>query len=193
MPNYTRDICPQLAPFVGKYTYGPLKIIGRGEIKIGDFCSIGSSVEIVTWGHNTDWVTTYPFSVLGDFWNAVKKDIKGHPVYYGLTEIENDVWLGSQSLILGGVKIGNGAIIAAGSVVTKDVAPYTIVAGNPARTIRRRFSEEDIKFLLDLQWWNKPIWEIRTIIPYLCSNNIKGLKLYYEKITKEKEQEWQRY
>jgi virginiamycin A acetyltransferase len=94
----------------------------------------------------------------------------------GNTIIGNDVWIGQNSVILPGVKIGDGAIIGMGSVVGSDVEPYTIVAGNPARMIRKRFDEELTELMLKLKWWNLPVEEIMQLIPLLHDNDMENVK-----------------
>ena len=101
------------------------------------------------------------------------KDISGHPATKGNVIIGNDVWIGYKATIMSGVTIGDGAVIGACSVVTKDVKPYEIVAGNPAKVIRKRFSDEIIIQLLKIAWWNWPIEKIKAEIEFLCNNNIE--------------------
>lgn len=161
---------------IGDYSYCSneefLKIIYYGEpvkLGIGKFCSFASGAKIFLGGnHRLDWVTTYPFSVLFD----ELSHIEGHPTSKGNINIGNDVWVGEDATIFSGVNIGNGAVIAAKSVVVQDVPAYGIVAGNPARLIKMRFSENIISELEKIGWWN---WEIDKIISYgplLLNNNI---------------------
>jgi acetyltransferase-like isoleucine patch superfamily enzyme len=170
---------------IGKHTYGKPRIIryGTSEIAyIGKFCSIANNVTLILTGnHRTEWITTYPFPSFYYRWKQVKK-IKDHIVSKGDIVIGNDVWIGYGALILPGVTIHDGAVIGAKAVVTKDVEPYTIVAGNPAHVIKKRFSDKEISRLLKLQWWNWPDEKIRKSIPLLCSE-IDSLKLLesYEK------------
>jgi virginiamycin A acetyltransferase len=145
---------------IGKFSYGNPKIIAwdkKNVLKIGNFCSIADGVIIVLGGeHRIDWVTTYPF-------NKNLKDcchFTGHPATKGDIIIGNDVWIGLNATILSGVTIGDGAVIGANSLVARDVEPYTIVAGNPARSIRKRFSQQTIDKLLRIKWWD---WEIEKI------------------------------
>lgn len=158
---------------IGDWTYGkPIIYRWNDETKlnIGKFCSIADGVKIILGGeHRTDWVSTYPFS---EFFKNVS-NVKGHPATKGDVIIGNDVWIGSQALILSGVTIGDGAIIGAGSVVCKDVASYSIAAGNPARQIRLRFDESKISALLKIAWWNWPLAKIEEALPVLYSGDVQ--------------------
>lgn len=138
---------------IGEYTYGVPQIIGSCELEIGRYTSIADGVAVIASDHRPDWGTTYPFPALF----ASAQSIQGHPTNKGTVTIGHDVWIGYGATIMSGVTIGNGAVIAAHAVVTKDVAPYSMVAGNPARHKKFRFSEEWIDFFLrKLQWWNWP-------------------------------------
>lgn len=130
------------------------------KLIIGKFCMIASGATFVMNGgnHLTESISAYPFAIFGGGWEGAM-DGKAYPTK-GDTIIGNDVWIGYNSTIMPGVNVGDGAIIAANAVVSKDVAPYSIVAGNPAREIKKRFSEERIKELLELKWWE---WEIDKI------------------------------
>jgi virginiamycin A acetyltransferase len=130
------------------------------KLIIGNFCMIASNVTFIMNGanHLTDALTSYPFAIFGQDWaNAMKN--KAYP-QKGDTIIGNDVWIGYNATIMPGINIGHGAIIAANATVVKDVAPYSIVGGNPAQEIKKRFSDETIAKLLELEWWN---WEIEKI------------------------------
>jgi len=172
---------------VGKYTYGHEIIdvwdFGEGShIEIGGFCSIACDVQIFLGGnHRTEWITTFPFGHIFtnkfNTYNGV-----GHPKTNGNVIIGNDVWLGQNSVIMSGVKIGDGAVIANNSHVVKDVEPYTIVGGNPAKPIRKRFSDEVINKLLELKWWEWEDSKINLAAPYLCSPNIEDTLPELEKI-----------
>ncbi len=163
---------------VGRYTYGRPKIRfaeSGSRLRIGRYGSIADGVEIMLGGnHRTEWATTYPFPALPRLWpEAVGLD--GSHVSRGDVTIGHDVWLGSQALILSGVMIGHGAVVAARAVVTKDVPPYAIVAGNPARVVRYRMSEQLIAALLESRWWALPEAEVRRLIPTLLSERIEDL------------------
>ena len=142
---------------------------------IGKFCSIASDVKFIMNGgnHRTDWFTNYPFPVFGHGWEtAMPADWpnKGDMV------IGNDVWIGYGATLMPGVQIGDGAVIASQSVVTKSVAPYSVVGGNPAREIRQRFDDETIQTLLELQWW---YWDIATItrnLKAICGADLEQLQ-----------------
>jgi acetyltransferase-like isoleucine patch superfamily enzyme len=138
-------------------------------LDIGSFVAFASGVQIYVGGeHFTEYVSTYPFSEIFD--DVPKTECiksKGNIV------IGSDVWVGTNSIILSGVTIGHGAVIGAGSIVSKDIAPYTIVAGNPIREIRKRFTEEQIQKLLELKWWEWDDEHIDELIPLLMSENIE--------------------
>lgn len=127
---------------------------------IGKFCSIAHGAEFILNGgnHQTDAASSYPFDIFGGEWAGAMGG-RRYP-HKGDIVIGNDVWIGYRAVIMPGVRVGDGAILAACSVVTKDVAPYTIVGGNPAREIRKRFDEATIEKLLALKWWD---WPIETI------------------------------
>lgn len=130
------------------------------KLSIGKFCAIASGVEFIMNGgnHLVEAISSYPFSIFGNGWESAMEG-RNFP-NKGDIHIGNDVWLGYRSVILAGVTIGDGAIVGAYSVVTKNVPPYTVVAGNPAKEIRMRFSETEIERLLELRWWDWPIEKI---------------------------------
>ncbi|MCV6631647.1 MAG: CatB-related O-acetyltransferase [Flavobacteriaceae bacterium] len=130
------------------------------KLVIGKFCMIASGVEFIMNGgnHLTAATTAYPFAIFGGAWQQAM-DGKSYPSK-GNTVIGNDVWIGQGATIMPGVTIGHGAIIGSKSVVTKDVAPYSIVGGNPAKEIKKRFEEATIQKLLQLAWWD---WDIEKI------------------------------
>jgi acetyltransferase-like isoleucine patch superfamily enzyme len=170
----------------GKHTYGPEpQIMGVQEIargsKIGRYCSIADNLQFIVKGtHMINWVTTYPFQ---EIWgidvplyeiNGIKGRA-GDPIVDGLNSpitIGNDVWIASNVKIKQGVTIGDGAILATECFVTKDVPPYAVVGGNPAKIIKYRFTEEQINELLQIRWWNWNDEEVKQAVPLLASSNI---------------------
>ena len=147
-------------------------------MKVGSFTSIASSVQIFLGGeHRTDWITTFPFNVL---WKE-GKDIRGHPRTKGNILIGNDVWVAAEAIIMSGVTIGDGAVIGARAVVTKDVLPYTIVAGNPATVVKKRFNDKTIQRLLEIKWWDWTDAKIHEALPLLLNNEIDNFIEFAEK------------
>jgi len=153
---------------IGKYSYvGNNSFIS--DTTIGNFCSISTDCYIGGASHPTDWVSTS--SVFHKWKNIMKKNFSKHEYnIFAPTNIGNDVWIGRGVTIKAGINIENGAIIGMGSVVTKDVGPYEIWAGNPAKLIKKRFDEETINFLLKNQWWNFEDEEIEKYAKFF--NNI---------------------
>lgn len=140
--------------FVGKYTYiNKNCLIDKNTIKIGRFCSIAYNCRIGLGGHPMDWVSTHSFTYKPKY-GFNKKNLTKIAEGNLETIVGNDVWIGANSTILAGVKIGDGAIIGAHSLVTKDVEPYSIVFGTPAKHHKYRFDKEQRKKLLDCKWWN---------------------------------------
>ena len=132
------------------------------NVKIGRYCSVAKHVDIGLPEHPVNWLSISPRQFFPNFsgWDCLtgkKVSVKPFVRESGMTEIGNDVWIGDHVVIMSGVKIGDGAIVAAGAVVTKDVPPYAIVGGIPARVIKYRFDEKTIRRLLDLQWWRYDI------------------------------------
>lgn len=166
---------------IGEWTYGKPTIRSWREgttLRIGRFCAIADGVVILLGGeHRIDWISTYPFNKI--FSGA--KGFIGHPRSKGDVIIENDVWIGREALILSGVTVGNGAAVAARTVVTEDVAPYSIVAGNPAKFIRFRFNNSIIADLQKIAWWNWPIAKIEEAWPLLLSSDIEAFIAEYKK------------
>ena len=151
------------------------------KLIIGKFCQIASGVEFIMNGanHQMNAVSTFPFYTL-EGWEQTPPSKEDLPLK-GDTVIGNDVWIGQNAVILPGVHIGDGAIIGANSVVGSNVEPYTIVAGNPARVIRKRFNDKLIQTMEELKWWDLSIEEINDLIPTLTSSNL-------EKVTEELDQ-----
>jgi len=148
------------------------------KLIIGKFCQIAAGVNFVMNGanHQMNAVTTFPFYIFDD-WKQKTPPLNKMPLK-GNTVIGNDIWIGQNVTILPGVHIGDGAIIGMNSVVGSDVKPYTIVAGNPAKPIRKRFDNELIKLLLKLKWWDKSIKEINKLIPILTDDNLVKVKKF---------------
>ncbi len=157
---------------IGRWSYGDLTVHSWGEgakLTVGAFCSIGPGVQVLLGGeHRPDWVTTFPFTAL---WPAAAH-IAGHPRTKGDVTIGSDVWIGAEAMILSGVTIADGAVIAARSLVADDVGPYSIVAGVPARVIRRRFDAATIERLLAVAWWAWPDEAIDEVLPLMLGADI---------------------
>ena len=146
------------------------------KLIIGKFCMIASDVKFIMNGanHLTDAISSYPFAVFGNGWEHAMNG-KTYPNKGNIT-IGNDVWIGYNATIMAGVTIGDGAIIAANATVTKNIEPYTIVGGNPAKEIRKRFSKEIITKLLELQWWHWDIEKITKNVQHLTSGDVNKLQ-----------------
>lgn len=186
--GYLKNFITRENIIVGDYTYyddplGPSRFeenvlyhfdfVGD-KLIIGKFCAIARNVNFIMNGanHSLSGFSTYPFYIFKNGWehaipesnNAIRDTIVG-----------NDVWIGYDATIMPGIKIGHGAIVASKAVVTKDVSPYSIVGGNPARVIRMRFDEETIKSLLSVEWWDWPVEKITKKLPEIISNNLSKL------------------
>ncbi|MEE3497473.1 MAG: CatB-related O-acetyltransferase, partial [Butyrivibrio sp.] len=153
----------------------------RDKLIIGKFCQIAAGVEFVMndANHQMNAVTTFPFYTL-EGWEMSAPDPSEMP-FKGDTVIGNDVWIGQNAVILPGVHIGDGAIIGANSIVGSDVDPYTIVAGNPAKPLRKRFDDELIELLLRFKWWDRSIEEINTLIPILTCSDLEKVRIVLKK------------
>lgn len=147
------------------------------KLIIGKFCAIGKGVEFIMNGanHRMNSASTYPFNIMGGGWERVTPSLKDLPIK-GDTVVGNDVWIGQNVTVLPGVHIGDGAIIGANSVVSKDVQPYTVVGGNPIKLIRRRFDDGTTEFLLGLKWWDWSAEKILKNLELLCSGDLSKLK-----------------
>jgi acetyltransferase-like isoleucine patch superfamily enzyme len=159
---------------VGEYTYGIPQVVkysgDTNKVIIGKFCSIAGEVNIFVGGnHRIDWVSTFPFRIRFDLPGKYQD---GHPASRGDVIIGSDVWIGYGATILSGVTVGHGAVIAARSVVTHDVAPYSIIGGNPAKLIKSRFNKEQIASLLKIAWWDWSIEQILKFVPSINNSNI---------------------
>ncbi len=146
------------------------------KLIIGKFCQIASGVNFIMNGanHQMNAVSTFPFYIL-DGWDQNVPSLAEMPIK-GDTTVGNDVWIGQDVTILAGVTIGNGAIIGANSVVGSDVPAYSIVAGNPAKLIRKRFDDELISLMEQFKWWDKEIDEINALIPLLSNSDLEYVK-----------------
>ena len=168
---------------IGRHSYPspPPVVAYRGDrvsVRIGSFTSIASGVEIVPGGgHHVEWVTTYPVRLKFGLPGALQD---GHPETKGPIVIGNDVWLGRNSLILSGVTIGDGAVVAAGAVVASDVPPYAIAGGVPAKVIRYRFSPEQIAALQRIRWWDWPDDVIAARVGELCGSDLDDFIAAYD-------------
>lgn len=140
------------------------------KLVIGRFCQIASGAKFIMGpaNHRLHSVTTYPFHVFGGAWERSTPDHLSELPRKGDTIIGNDVWIGRESVIMPGVEIGDGAIVAAYSVVTRDVAPYSVVGGNPARFVKKRFDDEMIDLLLRVRWWDFAPERLAETLPLLC-------------------------
>ncbi|WP_275581873.1 CatB-related O-acetyltransferase [Micromonospora luteifusca] len=159
------------------YGYGPERLI------IGKYCAIATGARFLMAGadHPTMGVSTFPFTIFGGEWTERTLDIVTAMPSRGDTVVGNDVWFGYQATVMPGVRIGDGAIIAAGAVVTADVPPYTIVGGNPAKAIRRRFEEADIDRLRRAAWWDWPV----DLVTEHTHTIMAGMPADIERIAKE--------
>lgn len=149
------------------------------KLIIGSYCSIGTGTTFMmagNQGHRYDWISTFPFFYTGDSEFALAQD--GY-LPAGDTTVGNDVWIGAEVIVMPGIHIGHGAIIGSRTVVTKDVEPYTIVGGNPAKLIRKRFDADEIDLLLEMAWWDWPIERLSAAMTLLCANDIKALYQYW--------------
>jgi acetyltransferase-like isoleucine patch superfamily enzyme len=167
---------PQYA--FGRGSYGLPEVHDWKEgstLKIGAFCSIAEGVQIFLGGHHrADWVTTFPFPAMV----AQAAHIDGYSGTHGDVNIGNDVWLCTNSTILSGVTVGDGAIVAAGALVTRNVEPYAVVGGNPARFLRWRFPQEQRLLLQQSAWWDWPDEELYGLADKLCSDDIEAFLAY---------------
>lgn len=156
---------------------------GVDRLIIGSFCSIGSGAAFVmagNQGHRSDWISTFPFFWMPDvpFFAGAENGFRSA----GDTVVGNDVWIGSEAVIMPGVRIGDGAVIGTRSLVTRDVEPYAIVGGNPARLLRKRFGDADIARLLELRWWDWSDAALQVAMPILTSGDIAALHAHWRGI-----------
>ncbi len=162
--NFERNVLYHF-PFVGD------------RLIIGKFCALARGIKFIMNGanHQLDGFSTYPFYIFGNGWEKATPRPE-QVTYKGDTVIGNDVWIGYESVIMPGVQVGHGAIIAAKSVVVNDIAPYTIVGGNPAKFIRARFDDAIIESLLDIAWWDWEIEKVTRNLEKIVAADIEALK-----------------
>jgi len=161
--NFERNVLYHF-PFIGD------------QLIIGRFCALARGVKFIMNGanHKLDGFSTYPFQIFGNGWEKIEPQPEELP-YKGNTIIGNDVWIGYEAVIMPGVQVGDGAIIAAKSVVVSDVAPYTIFGGNPAKCIRQRFDDGVIKSLIEVAWWNWDLGKITRNLEKIVAADIEAL------------------
>lgn len=152
--------------------------INYDQLIIGKFCSIACGTKFIftSANHTLNSLSSYTFPLFWEEWELDKKDVANAWDNKGDIIIGNDVWIGYEAIILSGVHIGDGAIIGARSVVSKDVPPYTIVGGIPAKEIRKRFDENTIKKLLKIQWWHYPYITIKNLLPSIFNGNVEEIE-----------------
>lgn len=159
---------------MGRHSYGQPHVLfsNFANLSIGNFSQVAGNVRIYLGGnHRVDWISTYPFGYINK--DVFKHHGEGHPSTKGDVIIGNDVWIGNDTTIMSGVKIGDGAVVAANSHVVKDIEPYAIVGGNPSRLIRYRFTPTQIEKLLEIKWWDWDDEKINNNIHLISSPNIE--------------------
>ncbi|MCC8164669.1 MAG: Vat family streptogramin A O-acetyltransferase [Planctomycetes bacterium] len=146
------------------------------KLVIGKFCALGKGVKFIMNGanHRMSGPSTYPFNIFGNGWESVTPTISELP-YKGDTVIGNDVWIGYDALVMPGVRIGNGAIIASRSVVTRDIDAYAIAGGNPATVLKHRFPEDEIDLLEQAAWWDWPVEKITAHLAIITSGTVREI------------------
>ena len=154
---------------------------GVDRLVIGSFCSIGSGAAFImagNQGHRYDWVSSFPFYFMNEVPHFAGAANAFRPA--GDTVIGNDVWIGTEAIVMPGIKIGHGAVIGTRALVTRDVEPYTIVGGNPAKPIRKRFPDEDIALLLEMAWWDWPDAMLAEAMPLMTDTDIAALHEFWK-------------
>ncbi|MFO0851218.1 MAG: Vat family streptogramin A O-acetyltransferase [Gemmataceae bacterium] len=177
---------------VGEYTYyddpdGPERFEAKcvlyhfpfigDRLVIGKFCALARGVKFIMNGanHKVSGFSTYPFQIFGGGWEAVMPK-PGDLPYKGDTVVGSDVWVGYDALVMPGVKVGDGAVVAARSVVTRDVPPYSVVGGNPAQVVKQRFPDEVVAELLAIRWWDWPVEKITKNLPAVVGADLDALR-----------------
>lgn len=149
---------------------------GPARLRVGNYCSFAEGVQFfLSHGHRTDWIASYPFANADDFWLRGRRIEDGVVARREGIVVGSDVWIGNGARILSGVVVGDGAVIGTGAVVTRDVPPFTFVAGNPARVVRPRFPPDLAAAVQRLAWWNWPEDKVRQYVVELCSPDIGRL------------------
>ena len=171
----SRDSCQPIK--IGKYTYVGEYSVLYGHTYIGRYCSIARNVAIGAAGHRLDMLSTSPIP-----FKAPMTESGSGVENYPETNIGNDVWIGIGATILMGIQVGHGAVIAAGAVVTKDVPPYAVVAGVPAKVIKYRFKDEIIKELLESKWWELDIDEVACFDGFDVTKSIEQMKIQSKRV-----------
>ncbi|MCI9131512.1 antibiotic acetyltransferase [Thomasclavelia cocleata] len=196
---YIKNVITAPNIFIGEYTYYDDPVDPTGfeknnvlfnwpefgdKLIIGKFCSIACGTKFImgSANHRISSISTYPFNVFGGVWKDKTPPHLQQLPRKGDIIVGNDVWIGRESVIMPGVKIQNGAIIAAYSVVTKDVPAYCVVGGNPARVIKKRFDDEMIELLEELKWWDYDKEDLIDLLPLLCNEDIAMVKSKIYKI-----------
>ncbi|MCI8525318.1 MAG: CatB-related O-acetyltransferase [Oscillospiraceae bacterium] len=148
------------------------------RLVIGKFCQLAAGTTFIMGpaNHRLSSVTTYPFHVFGGAWQAAAPDHLSQLPCKGDTVVGNDVWIGRKSVVMPGVHIGDGAVIAAYSVVVKDIPPYCVAGGNPARVLKKRFSDELIELLLAVKWWDFEAEKLVEFLPLLCDADLEAVE-----------------
>ena len=180
---FTRDVLPKkYRNSIGRYTYGKpiIRDFGDdGNLTIGNYCSIAKGTILILGGaHRTDWITTYPFPKYGKYFAKTHIASDNYSPKKNSINIGNDVWIGTGVTILPAVSIGDGAIIGANALVTKDIPDFAIVGGNPAKLIKYRFNTQKQEKLKKIKWWNWDKRYINSAIDILCSGNIDQLEVF---------------
>lgn len=196
---YLKNVVKSPNIIVGNYTYydsqfsDPLEFEEKNvlfnfdffgdKLIIGNYCCIAEGTTFVMGAanHRLNTASGYPFNIMNKEWAEVSSPHLNEFSHKGDIVIGNDVWLGRHSVVMPGVKIGDGSIIGAYAVVAKDVPPYSVVVGNPGRVVKTRFDEELISLLLEYKWWNKEENELLPILPYITSPDLDSLRQFLKK------------
>ncbi|WP_296085124.1 type B chloramphenicol O-acetyltransferase [uncultured Agrobacterium sp.] len=156
---------------------------GADRLIIGSFCSIGSGAAFImagNQGHRHEWISTFPFYWMPEV--QAFRNAKNGYLPAGDTVIGNDVWIGSEAIIMPGVRVGNGAVIGTRAVVTRDVEPYSIIGGNPAKVIRKRFRDREIALLDEMAWWDWSDDRLSFAMPIITSGDVEALYRYWRSL-----------